>query len=109
MYMYVYMYAYMDTCRYEHFYIELEEFVHYIPVAEDLSDVVEKLHWARNHDRCVYVCFFMNMCSCLCVCVCVYGYLCTCLCVNMYLGKCVCMSICIADWCECIHEHSSCH
>lgn len=40
-----------DSKWYEHFYAELQPWVHYIPVKEDLSDVMEQLHWARNHDK----------------------------------------------------------
>lgn len=36
---------------YEHFYVDLVPWEHYIPIKEDLSDTVEQLHWARNHDR----------------------------------------------------------
>ncbi|EKX33620.1 hypothetical protein GUITHDRAFT_120208 [Guillardia theta CCMP2712] len=32
---------------YEHFYSELLPFTHYIPVKEDLSDLLLQLHWAR--------------------------------------------------------------
>eukprot|EP00960_Hanusia_phi_P075921 768483-Hanusia_phi.AAC.1 len=36
---------------YEHFYSELLPFTHYIPVKEDLSDLLEQLQWARTHDE----------------------------------------------------------
>mmetsp|Transcript_1512 Transcript_1512/g.2037 ORF Transcript_1512/g.2037 Transcript_1512/m.2037 type:complete len:90 (+) Transcript_1512:24-293(+) len=29
----------------------LEPFVHFIPVREDLSDLIDKLEWARAHDE----------------------------------------------------------
>ncbi|KAH9507750.1 Protein O-glucosyltransferase 2 [Bulinus truncatus] len=39
-----------DSEYYEHFYRELEPYVHYIPIKHDLSDVIEKIKWAREHD-----------------------------------------------------------
>ncbi|CAL1538654.1 unnamed protein product [Lymnaea stagnalis] len=36
---------------YEHFYKELEPNIHYIPLKHDLSDVLEKLKWAKDHDE----------------------------------------------------------
>ncbi|XP_043197759.1 protein O-glucosyltransferase 2-like [Amphibalanus amphitrite] len=35
---------------YEHFYNEMKPGVHYLEVAHDLSDLVEKLEWAKAHD-----------------------------------------------------------
>ncbi|XP_014253410.1 KDEL motif-containing protein 1-like isoform X2 [Cimex lectularius] len=35
---------------YEHFYSELEPWVHYVPVKRDLSDLVEKIKWAKEND-----------------------------------------------------------
>lgn len=35
--------------RYEHFYAELEPFVHFIPVKEDVSDVLEQV---SHHSPC---------------------------------------------------------
>lgn len=35
---------------YEHFYNELIPNVHYIPVEENLNDLVEKLLWAKEND-----------------------------------------------------------
>lgn len=34
---------------YEHFYKELKPNVHYVPFKRDLSDLVEKVKWARAH------------------------------------------------------------
>lgn len=33
----------------EYFYEDLKPYIHYIPVKEDLSDLIEKLDWAENH------------------------------------------------------------
>ena len=35
----------------EYWYEDIQPFVHYIPVKEDLSDLIEKLDWAENHQR----------------------------------------------------------
>jgi Glycosyl transferase family 90 len=35
------------------YYGALTPFVHYIPVARDLSDLVERIDWARNHEEIV--------------------------------------------------------
>ena len=38
---------------FEHFYKDLKPWVHFIPVKEDLSDLVERVQWAReNDDKC---------------------------------------------------------
>ncbi|CAG5131230.1 unnamed protein product [Candidula unifasciata] len=39
-----------ESDYYEHFYSELEPNVHYIPIRRDLSDLLEKIQWAREHD-----------------------------------------------------------
>lgn len=39
-----------DSEYYEHFYKEMKPNVHYIPLKHDLSDVIEKLEWARAND-----------------------------------------------------------
>lgn len=39
-----------DSIYYEHFYNELQPWKHYIPVKSNLSDLLEKLKWARDHD-----------------------------------------------------------
>lgn len=36
---------------YEHFYSDLKPYVHYIPIKADLSDLVEKVRWAKSHDE----------------------------------------------------------
>ena len=40
-----------ESKYYEHFYPDLEPWVHYIPVNEDLSNLVERIQWAREHDE----------------------------------------------------------
>jgi len=35
----------------EHFYSDVEPWIHYIPVASDLSDLEEKIKWAKEHDE----------------------------------------------------------
>ncbi|KAG1945979.1 protein O-glucosyltransferase 2 isoform X2 [Pimephales promelas] len=40
-----------DSIYYEHFYKQLKPWVHYIPFKADLSDLVEKIQWARDHDE----------------------------------------------------------
>ena len=35
---------------YEHFYRQLQPWQHYIPFKADLSDLLDQIHWARNHD-----------------------------------------------------------
>lgn len=35
---------------YEHFYNDLEPNTHYVPLKRDLSDLLEKIEWANNHD-----------------------------------------------------------
>ena len=35
---------------YEHFYKDLESYVHYVPYKDDLSDLQEQLQWARAND-----------------------------------------------------------
>ena len=32
------------------YYAFLQPYVHYVPIAHDLSDLVEKIEWAKNHD-----------------------------------------------------------
>nr|CAB3258287.1 KDEL motif-containing protein 1 [Phallusia mammillata] len=39
-----------DSGYYEHFYKQLEPNKHYIPIKHDLTDVIEKLKWARAND-----------------------------------------------------------
>ena len=42
-----------DSDYYEHFYGDLEPMVHYVPVKADLSDLPERVRWARRHDDVV--------------------------------------------------------
>ena len=35
---------------YEHFYRDLIPNKHYIPIKKDLSDLIEKIQWAKDHD-----------------------------------------------------------
>ncbi|KAG7274831.1 hypothetical protein CRUP_038804 [Coryphaenoides rupestris] len=35
---------------YEHFYGELQAGTHYLPVQRDLSDLLEKIRWAKSND-----------------------------------------------------------
>lgn len=39
-----------DSSYYEFFYHDLEPYVHYIPFKRDLSDLIEKIKWARTND-----------------------------------------------------------
>ena len=39
-----------ESKYYEHFYGDLRPYVHYVPVAEDLSDLVDKIRWAQEND-----------------------------------------------------------
>lgn len=39
-----------ESKYFEHFYKDLQPFVHYIPVQSDLSDLVEKIQWAQKND-----------------------------------------------------------
>jgi len=41
----------VDRRWHEYFYKDIEPFVHYIPVREDLSDLIEKLDWADHHQK----------------------------------------------------------
>lgn len=40
-----------DSYYYEHFYKSLKPNIHYIPFKRDLSDLEEKLKWAKSHDK----------------------------------------------------------
>ncbi|ESO90993.1 hypothetical protein LOTGIDRAFT_217539 [Lottia gigantea] len=39
-----------DSNYYEYFYHQLKPYEHYIPFKRDLSDLIEKLNWAKSHD-----------------------------------------------------------
>ena len=40
-----------DTDRFQWWYSAFKPFVHYVPVKEDLSDLLEKIEWAKNNDQ----------------------------------------------------------
>ncbi|XP_061579988.1 protein O-glucosyltransferase 2 isoform X1 [Cololabis saira] len=40
-----------DSGYYEYFYNNLRPWQHYIPIRADLGDLLEKIHWAREHDE----------------------------------------------------------
>lgn len=40
-----------DSIYYEHFYSQLQPWQHYIPVKSDLSDLLDQLQWAKEHDE----------------------------------------------------------
>ncbi|XP_018024379.1 protein O-glucosyltransferase 2 isoform X2 [Hyalella azteca] len=42
-----------DSSYYEHFYKQLKPNVHYLPFKRDLSDLVQKIEWARANDDAV--------------------------------------------------------
>ena len=44
-----------DSPYYEHFYKDLKPYEHYIPVKRDLSDLEEKIIWARENDDAVRI------------------------------------------------------
>ncbi|XP_035673489.1 protein O-glucosyltransferase 2-like [Branchiostoma floridae] len=39
-----------ESVYYEHFYSDLEPYVHYIPFRKDLTDLVPKIRWAKRND-----------------------------------------------------------
>lgn len=39
-----------DSGYYEHFYSQLQPWQHFIPVQEDLSDLLDQIEWAKSHD-----------------------------------------------------------
>jgi hypothetical protein len=39
-----------DSSYYEHFYKRLSPWKHYVPFKHDLSDLLEKIQWAKDHD-----------------------------------------------------------
>ena len=72
-----------DSQYYEHFYHDLQPMVHYIPYKKDLSDIKNKILWAKNNDEQVvllfhfllhFFCFLQsrfttrNYLKCFCVC-----------------------------------------
>ncbi|XP_072119571.1 protein O-glucosyltransferase 2 isoform X1 [Mobula birostris] len=40
-----------DSTYYEHFYNDLRPWEHYIPFKSDLSDLLDKIQWAKSHDK----------------------------------------------------------
>lgn len=40
-----------DSEYYEHFYSDLKPWKHYIPFNSDLSNLVERIKWAIDHDK----------------------------------------------------------
>ena len=40
-----------DSPYYEHFYHDLQAWQHYVPFKRDLSDLEERIEWARNNDK----------------------------------------------------------
>ncbi|MBN3307191.1 KDEL1 protein, partial [Amia calva] len=40
-----------DSIYYEHFYIDLKPWEHYIPFKSDLSDLLEKIQWSKDNDK----------------------------------------------------------
>ena len=40
-----------ESLYYEYFYKDLKPYEHYIPFKRDLSDLLEKIQWARDHDE----------------------------------------------------------
>ncbi|MBN3291499.1 KDEL1 protein, partial [Polypterus senegalus] len=40
-----------DSIFYEHFYNDLRPWTHYIPLKSDLSDLLEKIQWAKENDE----------------------------------------------------------
>lgn len=49
-----------DSQYYEFFYKQLQPYVHYIPVKANLSDLLDRIQWAKDHDTevCCPVYFF---------------------------------------------------
>lgn len=40
-----------ESGYYEHFYRDLKPYTHYIPIEKDLSDLLQKIRWAKLHDE----------------------------------------------------------
>lgn len=43
-----------DSKYHEFFYKQIKPYEHYVPVKSDLSDLVEKIRWAKKHDDVAY-------------------------------------------------------
>ena len=41
----------VDSPYYEHFYHSLVPWQHYVPVKADLSDLLERIQWAKDNDQ----------------------------------------------------------
>lgn len=39
-----------ESKYYEYFYHHLNPYEHYVPIKSDLSDLINKIRWARNND-----------------------------------------------------------
>jgi hypothetical protein len=58
-----------ESSYYEHFYKSLEPFKHYIPFKRDLSNLREKILWAKKHDeevKSLVLLFFIHLCHLQC-------------------------------------------
>ena len=67
-----------DSPYYEHFYKSLEPGKHYIPFKRDLSDLKEKILWAKKHDEEVFFflyCKILRFCNLLVHVSIYYGFL----------------------------------
>ena len=40
-----------DSPYYEYFYKDLKPFEHYVPIKRDLSDIMEKIQWAKDNEE----------------------------------------------------------
>lgn len=40
-----------DSTYYEHFYRQLVPWKHYIPIKEDLNDLIKHVQWAKSNDK----------------------------------------------------------
>lgn len=53
-----------DSQYYEFFYKQMKPYVHYIPVKADLSDLLDRIQWAKDHDseviKVMIVCSFVE-------------------------------------------------
>ena len=51
---------------YEFFYKQLQPYKHYIPVKADLSDLLDRIQWAKEHDSevgsCIFYCRLLLIC-----------------------------------------------
>ena len=68
----------------EYFADGLKPMVHYVPVKEDLSDLVDMY-------VCMHACIGMYVCSYACMCVCMHACVHACMHACMHACRCVCM------------------